>query len=321
MRPIPIDFHIGPLVLHTYGFGLGITFWFAYWYLGRRFHHYGLSTKWLEKSFIWIIVMAVVGARIVHCIANIGYYLAHPILVFAVWQGGLSSYGGIAGGLIVALYTLHKYNPEISFRTAADVTAPVGATNDEQALEAEGTGDGGETTPPGEIAAVMPPADPITDSLTGLMNEVFFSGLLSTKVATARRRLWPLSVVLLQLTIVPEVSEEAIDAGILAFSEAVRATIRTADVACRVGPKSFALLLDDTDEDGAAWVAERIQIAHARQGDSPVAKVFAGVASYPSHGIEPAEILVTAKSALKQASDHLELPGLGRVIVAPQRPL
>ncbi|MGC9155451.1 MAG: prolipoprotein diacylglyceryl transferase [Ferrimicrobium sp.] len=125
MRPIPVAFHIGPLVLHTYGFGLGITFWFAYWYLSRRFQHYGLSTKWLEKSFIWIIVMAVVGARTVHCIANISYYLAHPILVFAVWQGGLSSYGGIAGGLIVALYALHKYNPEISFRTAADVTAPV----------------------------------------------------------------------------------------------------------------------------------------------------------------------------------------------------
>ncbi len=69
--------------------------------------------------------MAVVGARTVHCIANISYYIAHPILVFAVWQGGLSSYGGIAGGLIVALYALHKYNPEISFRTAADVTAPV----------------------------------------------------------------------------------------------------------------------------------------------------------------------------------------------------
>ncbi|WP_298334270.1 prolipoprotein diacylglyceryl transferase family protein [Ferrimicrobium sp.] len=125
MRPIPVAFHIGPLVLHTYGFGLGITFWFAYWYLSRRFQHYGLSTRWLEKSFIWIIVMAVVGARTVHCIANISYYLAHPILVFAVWQGGLSSYGGIAGGLIVALYALHKYNPEISFRTAADVTAPV----------------------------------------------------------------------------------------------------------------------------------------------------------------------------------------------------
>jgi|GEM_PF-2598239 len=164
-------------------------------------------------------------------------------------------------------------------------------------------------------------ADPITDPLTGLMNEIFFSGLLSTKVATARRRLWPLSIVLLQLVMVPDASDEAMDAAILAFSEVVSATIRTADVACRVGARSFALLLDDTDEDGAAWVAERIQIAHAREGESPIAKVCAGVASYPSHGIEPAEILVTAKSALKQASDNLELPGLGRVIVAPQRPL
>ncbi|MGC9154933.1 MAG: diguanylate cyclase [Ferrimicrobium sp.] len=167
----------------------------------------------------------------------------------------------------------------------------------------------------------MGTTDPITDPLTGLMNEIFFSGLLSTKVATARRRLWPLSIVLLQLVMQPDVTEEATDAGILAFSEVVAATIRTADVACRVGSRSFALLLDDTDEDGAAWVAERIQIAHAREGASPIAKVCAGVASYPSHGIEPAEILITAKSALKQAADNLELPGLGRVIVAPQRPL
>jgi diguanylate cyclase (GGDEF)-like protein len=163
--------------------------------------------------------------------------------------------------------------------------------------------------------------DPITDPLTGLMNEIFFSGLLSTKVATARRRLWPLSIVLLKLVMQPGVAAEATDAAIVAFVEVISETIRTADVACRVGGRSFALLLDDTDEDGAAWVAERIQIAHAREGDSPIAKVCAGVASYPSHGIEPAEILITAKSALKQASDNLELPGLGRVIVAPQRPI
>lgn len=178
-----------------------------------------------------------------------------------------------------------------------------------------------ETTAPETKPVPETKTDPITDPLTGLMNEIFFSGLLSTKVATARRRLWPLSIVLLQLVMEPGVTGEATDAGIVAFAEVISETIRTADVACRVGTRSFALLLDDTDEDGAAWVAERIQIAHARQGESPIAKVCAGVASYPSHGIEPAEILITAKSALKQASDNLELPGLGRVIVAPQRPI
>jgi len=163
--------------------------------------------------------------------------------------------------------------------------------------------------------------DPITDPLTGLMNEIFFSGLLGTKLATARRRLWPLSVVLLQVHLGEDLSKAESDEAIRAFSEVVRGTIRTADVVCRVGQRTFALVLDDTDEDGGAWVAERVQIAQARQGASVIARVSAGVASYPSHGIEPAEILVTAKTALKQAAESLTTPGLGRVVVAPQRPM
>ena len=125
MKPIPVSFKIGPLVLHTYGFGLGLTFWFAYWYLSKRFKKFGLSTRWLEKSFIWIIVGAVIGARIVHVVAKLHEYSHNPLLVFAVWQGGLSSYGGIGGGVIVGLYSLHHYNPEIGFRRAFDVTVPV----------------------------------------------------------------------------------------------------------------------------------------------------------------------------------------------------
>ncbi len=125
MEPIPVAFHVGPLVLHTYGFGLGITFWFAYWYMGRRFQHFGYSSRWLERAFIPIIVMSVVGARVVHVVANISYYIPHPLLVFAIWQGGLSSYGGLAGGIPTALYYLHKHNPEVSFKRAFDIATPV----------------------------------------------------------------------------------------------------------------------------------------------------------------------------------------------------
>jgi len=125
MKPIPVEFHLGPLVLHTYGLGLGLTFWFAYWYLGRRFRAFGLGTRWLERGFIPIIVMAIVGARIVHVVANIGYYLHDPIGVVEVWQGGLSSYGGLAGGIPTALWYLRRDNPTLSFRRAFDIAAPV----------------------------------------------------------------------------------------------------------------------------------------------------------------------------------------------------
>jgi diguanylate cyclase (GGDEF)-like protein len=161
--------------------------------------------------------------------------------------------------------------------------------------------------------------DPITDPVTGLMNELFFSGLLGTKVATARRRLWPLSVVLIFVSLDDDVEDE--DKEIFEFSNVVRSTIRTADVACRVGARSFALLLDDTDEDGAAWVAERIQIAQARRGSTGIKRVCAGISAYPSNGIEAQELLVNAKEALKKALESNEDNGLGRVVVAPQRPI
>ncbi len=63
MRPIPVDFHIGPLQVHTYGIGLAVTFWFGFVYFERRLRKNGYPTDWLTGVFLWIIVAAVVGAR------------------------------------------------------------------------------------------------------------------------------------------------------------------------------------------------------------------------------------------------------------------
>ena len=61
MKPIPVAFHIGPLEVHTYGIGLAVTFWFAYWYFERRLRARGYRTDWLVGLFLWVIVAAVVG--------------------------------------------------------------------------------------------------------------------------------------------------------------------------------------------------------------------------------------------------------------------
>lgn len=165
-------------------------------------------------------------------------------------------------------------------------------------------------------------SDGIADPVTGMMNDLFFAGLLGTKVATARRRLWPVSIALLYVNFGAFVTDkESEDHAASQFAQTIQATIRDADVACRISKKTFVLILDDTDEDGAAWAAERIQLSQARKGDSYISKVSAGVASYPSHGIEAPEILAKAREALEKAVNNADLPGLGLVIVAPQRPL
>lgn len=125
MKPIPVVFHLGPLQVHTYGIGLAITFWVAYRYFDRRLRRNGYPTDWVVGMFLWVIVSAVVGARAMHVLANLGYYSSHPLQVLLVWHGGLSSWGGLLAAVPTAVYVVHRRCPSLRIGRALDLVAPV----------------------------------------------------------------------------------------------------------------------------------------------------------------------------------------------------
>ncbi len=125
MKPIPVAFHIGPLEVHTYGIGLAITFWFAYRYFERRLRRHGYPTEWLVGMFLWVILAAVVGARALHVLANLGYYTHSPGQVIAIWHGGLSSFGGLLFAIPTGLLIARLRCPELPWARALDLIAPV----------------------------------------------------------------------------------------------------------------------------------------------------------------------------------------------------
>ena len=125
MKPIPVAFHIGPLEVHTYGIGLALTFWFGFVYFERRLKRNGYRTDWLVPVFLWIILAAVVGARVLHVLTNTGYYSAHPGDVFAIWQGGLSSFGGLLFAVPTGVILTRRRCPELALGRALDLVAPV----------------------------------------------------------------------------------------------------------------------------------------------------------------------------------------------------
>jgi phosphatidylglycerol:prolipoprotein diacylglycerol transferase len=96
MRPIPVAFHIWFLEVHTYGIGLALTFWFGLRYTERRLRNAGYPWQWVTGMFVWVIVSAIVGARALHVLSNLSYYSNHPGQMVAIWQGGLSSFGGLS---------------------------------------------------------------------------------------------------------------------------------------------------------------------------------------------------------------------------------
>ncbi len=68
---------------------------------------------------------AIIGARVVHVIANISFYANNPGDIFAIWHGGLSSFGGLLFAVPVAIVLARRRCPELPTSRALDLVAPV----------------------------------------------------------------------------------------------------------------------------------------------------------------------------------------------------
>jgi phosphatidylglycerol:prolipoprotein diacylglycerol transferase len=69
-----------------------------------------------------IIPFGVVGARLYYVLLELNRYIADPIKILYIWEGGLAIYGAVIGGLIGAvIYSLRK---KIRFLKLADLVAP-----------------------------------------------------------------------------------------------------------------------------------------------------------------------------------------------------
>lgn len=145
-------------------------------------------------------------------------------------------------------------------------------------------------------------ADALRDEGSGLLNDAYFRAALPNRVATARRVLRPISVAVLY--------SDRDDAS-PAIAYALLDALRESDTACRLSDGRFALVLEDTPEDGAVWVVERVRRLLEDQGAGVT--IWAGLASYPAHALEAADLLRLAEDALDRAlewdSSRIEVAG------------
>jgi two-component system cell cycle response regulator len=142
--------------------------------------------------------------------------------------------------------------------------------------------------------------DALIDATTGLFSEGYFTVALEARIAAARRNLKPVAVVVMEVIqdlngALPHPTEPA------RVAHSIKATIREADTACRLMDGGFALVLEDTAENGAIWTVERIRRS-LTSGD-PGVTMWAGVACYPAHGFTTEEILDRADLALDMARE------------------
>lgn len=97
----PILAHLGPLTLRWYGLLFMSGFVVGTFILSHVYRSERVSPRWVDVITIYMLVGTIVGARLGHCLFyDPEYYLANPLKIFKIWEGGLASHGATIGILL-----------------------------------------------------------------------------------------------------------------------------------------------------------------------------------------------------------------------------
>ena len=154
----------------------------------------------------------------------------------------------------------------------------------------------------------------IRDSLTGLFNRRYMEESLARELHRAARKKRNLALIMVDLDHFKRFNDTfGHQAGDLLLREAagiLKSRVRAGDTACRYGGEEFALILSETDANGAILCMEqirteinRLQIHHRGQALGAVT-LSAGVAVFPEHGENPEQLIRAADQALYRAKSE-----------------
>ena len=152
-----------------------------------------------------------------------------------------------------------------------------------------------------------------TDAMTGLANERSFDHAFSNMLSRAERKRDALCLIMTDIDKFKDINDTYGhpfgDEVIKSLASTLQDAVRSVDLAARIGGEEFALLLEDTNLDGAYELAERIRksiedmvLHHPEKG--PVKLTLSmGIAEYPNGGHDQATLMDNADKALYLAKN------------------
>src|SRR5664279_5461456 len=104
----PIALQVGPVAIRWYGLMYLVGF-VLFAVLGRIRAKQNMLTGWhprdVDDMLFYGVFGVIIGGRLGYVLFyKPMYYLAHPLEIFAVWQGGMSFHGGFLGVLVALVF-------------------------------------------------------------------------------------------------------------------------------------------------------------------------------------------------------------------------
>lgn len=123
----PIALSLGPLKVHWYGLMYLLGFAVAWW-LGRRRVRAGrlpgVDDNGFSDLMFYAMLGVVVGGRVGYMLFyDFGPFLHDPLLLFRVWEGGMSFHGGLLGVLAAIAWWSRRHR--LHFFDTVDFIAPL----------------------------------------------------------------------------------------------------------------------------------------------------------------------------------------------------
>ena len=106
--PASSGFHLGPFEVHVYGLMYVIALALAIFITVRRWEAIGGSRELVYDVAMWGFPAGLIGGRIYFDLTSSNLVPPHWWGPFAVWDGGMGIWGGIALGAAVGLWRLRR---------------------------------------------------------------------------------------------------------------------------------------------------------------------------------------------------------------------
>ena len=104
----PEILHWGVLRITSYGLMLAIAFLVGTWLALRESRRLGLDEDRVVTVILVALVAGVVGARALYVAEHLRDFRGTYLSVLALWQGGLTLYGGIVAGTVAGLFVARR---------------------------------------------------------------------------------------------------------------------------------------------------------------------------------------------------------------------
>src|SRR5690349_11999870 len=101
---------------------LALAFLLGTWIVLKEARRRGLDETNVLNLVLVILVTSIAGARGMYALTHLPEFAGRPLAAFAVWEGGLTLYGGLIVGTIAGFVTMARMH--LPLGTTADALTP-----------------------------------------------------------------------------------------------------------------------------------------------------------------------------------------------------